>query len=86
MSLDWSILSVLIWLPIAGGIALLALGDGAQQFGRWLALALSVVTFALSFRCLLRSTPPAAMICREARVDSYPALGITWASMAFRCH
>jgi NADH-quinone oxidoreductase subunit M len=48
MSLDWSILSVLIWLPIAGGIALLALGDRAQQFGRWLALAVSVATFALS--------------------------------------
>jgi NADH-quinone oxidoreductase subunit M len=48
MSLDWSILSVLIWLPIAGGIALLALGDRGAQFGRWLALAVAVLTFALS--------------------------------------
>ena len=48
MSLDWSILSVLIWLPIAGGVALLALGDRGVPLGRWLALAVSVATFALS--------------------------------------
>jgi NADH-quinone oxidoreductase subunit M len=48
MQLDWSILSVLIWLPIAGGVALLALGDRGIVFGRWLALAVSVLTFALS--------------------------------------
>ena len=48
MSLDWPILSVLIWLPIAGGVALLALGDRAIDIGRWIALAVSVLTFALS--------------------------------------
>jgi len=48
MPLDWSILSVLIWLPIAGGVALLALGDRSIAAGRWLALAVSAATFALS--------------------------------------
>lgn len=62
MSLDWPILSVLIWLPVAGGIALLALGDRATQFGRWLALAVSVVTFALSIPLFtLFDTTTAAM-------------------------
>ncbi len=44
---DWPILSVLIWLPIAVGVALLALGDRAVV-GRWLALVGSVATFLLS--------------------------------------
>jgi len=48
MSLDWPILSVLIWLPIAGGIALLAVGDNRAALARWVALAVTVLTFALS--------------------------------------
>src|SRR5262245_10880765 len=48
MSLDWSILSVLIWLPIAGGVVLLGIGDRGIAAGRWVALAVSVVAFALS--------------------------------------
>jgi len=61
MSLDWSILSVLIWLPIAGGIALLALGDRGAQLGRWLALAVSVATFALSILLFVQFDATAAM-------------------------
>ena len=45
---DWPILSVLIWLPIAVGVALLALGERAVIAGRWLALVGSLLTFALS--------------------------------------
>jgi NADH-quinone oxidoreductase subunit M len=50
MQFDWSILSVLIWLPIAGGVALLALGDRAANLGRWLALIVTVLTFVLSIQ------------------------------------
>ncbi|RMF94967.1 MAG: NADH-quinone oxidoreductase subunit M [Gammaproteobacteria bacterium] len=41
------LLSLLIWLPIAGGVLVLLLG---QRFGaeRWLSLLLAVLTFALS--------------------------------------
>ena len=42
------LLSLLIWLPIAGGVALLAIGDARIQFGRWLALAVSLATFVAS--------------------------------------
>src|SRR5678815_4641579 len=36
MSLDWPILSTLIWLPIAAGVLLLLLGDERAGFGRCL--------------------------------------------------
>jgi NADH-quinone oxidoreductase subunit M len=48
MQFDWPILSVLIWLPIAGGIATLALGERAIVLGRWIALIATAVTFGLS--------------------------------------
>jgi NADH-quinone oxidoreductase subunit M len=48
MQLDWPILSVLIWLPIAGGFAMLVLGDRGITLGRWIALATTAVTFGLS--------------------------------------
>ena len=42
------LLSTLIWLPILGGIAVLVLGDRRLSLARWVALATSVLTFALS--------------------------------------
>jgi NADH-quinone oxidoreductase subunit M len=48
MQFDWPILSVLIWLPIAGGIATLALGERGIVLGRWIALITTAVAFGLS--------------------------------------
>src|SRR5688572_10337222 len=48
MQFDWPILSVLIWLPIAGGLATLALGERAIALGRWIALITTAVTFGIS--------------------------------------
>jgi len=48
------LLSVLIWLPVIGGLALLAIGDDGDAASaraglmRWVALAVSVVTFLAS--------------------------------------
>ncbi|MCP4090020.1 MAG: NADH-quinone oxidoreductase subunit M [Gammaproteobacteria bacterium] len=44
------LLSTLIWLPVLGGLLILALGDraGAARPDRWLALAISLATFGLS--------------------------------------
>ena len=42
------LLSLLVWLPIVGGIAVLALGDSRISLARWLALATALVTFVLS--------------------------------------
>jgi len=41
------ILSLLTWLPIAGGVAVLAIGDHRASIARWVALLVSLVTLAL---------------------------------------
>ncbi len=41
------LLSWLVWLPIAGGAAVLLLGDRRMAAGRWVALAASLATLAL---------------------------------------
>src|SRR5512145_712114 len=48
MQADWPILSVLVWLPIAAGVLLLLVGDRNASLARWIALAASLVNFAVS--------------------------------------
>jgi NADH-quinone oxidoreductase subunit M len=48
MQFDWPILSVLIWLPVVGGLVMLALGERAIALGRWVALITTAVTFGIS--------------------------------------
>ena len=43
-----ALLSYLIWLPIAAGVVILLLGDRNIVIGRWLALAASLATLALT--------------------------------------
>src|SRR5579863_2595733 len=43
-----NLLSILIWLPIAVGVAVMLLGDRNIMLGRWLALAGSLVTLVLA--------------------------------------
>ncbi len=50
MQFDWPILSVLVWLPILGGVAALALGDRVPAAGRWISLLVTVITFGLSIQ------------------------------------
>jgi NADH-quinone oxidoreductase subunit M len=45
---NWPLLSLLIWLPTLGGALALMLGNARPQAARWLALATSLLTFALS--------------------------------------
>ncbi|HEY6824320.1 MAG TPA: NADH-quinone oxidoreductase subunit M [Steroidobacteraceae bacterium] len=42
------LLSMLIWLPLAAGLAVLALGERRIRAGRWLALAAALATLALT--------------------------------------
>ena len=48
MESNWPILSVLIWLPIIGGLAVVAVGEQRAAMARLLALAVSGLTFVLS--------------------------------------
>ena len=45
---DWPILSLNIWLPIVGGIAVLGSGDKAPDVSRWTALVFAVLSFLAS--------------------------------------
>ena len=48
MSDGLPLLSWLIWLPIAGGLLVLGLGEGRARVVRWAALAVAAATFVLS--------------------------------------
>jgi NADH-quinone oxidoreductase subunit M len=48
MANTWPILSLLIWLPIVGGLAVIAAGEQRAELARLLALAVAGATFVLS--------------------------------------
>ncbi|MDQ2971447.1 MAG: NADH-quinone oxidoreductase subunit M [Pseudomonadota bacterium] len=51
---DWPILSLLIWIPCLGAILVLLAGNARPHVARWLTLAVSVITFAVSMLMLAR--------------------------------
>ena len=48
MASNWPILSLLIWLPIFGGLAVIAAGESRASLAKVMALAVSGLTFILS--------------------------------------
>ncbi|RUM94071.1 MAG: NADH-quinone oxidoreductase subunit M [Thiothrix sp.] len=48
MFADWPLLSILIWLPILGGAAILFVGNRSPDNARWAALVISLLTLLLS--------------------------------------
>ena len=44
MEVHWPLLSVLIWLPILGGLLTLAFGDARAAQGKWFALLVALAT------------------------------------------
>jgi hypothetical protein len=86
--MSWPILSVLVWLPIAGAIAVLLLGSGPRaQFGKHVALATSILTFVLSIPLYTGfDASTAAMQFVEnvpwiRRFEAYYGLGVDGISM-----
>ena len=81
------LLSILIWLPIAAGLAVVLLGDRNIVAGRWLALLASVVTLALSVPLWSSfDTGTAALQFPEKlpwipRFDAWYALGVDGISL-----
>jgi NADH-quinone oxidoreductase subunit M len=55
--MGFGLLSILTWLPIAGGLLLLILGDRRIRVGRWVALAVSVIVFVASIPLWTRFNP-----------------------------
>jgi len=80
-------LSLLIWLPIGAGLAVLLLGDRYIGAGRWLALAATLATLALGVSLWMQfDTATAALQFPErypwiARFDAWYALGVDGISL-----
>ncbi|HIE01866.1 MAG TPA: NADH-quinone oxidoreductase subunit M, partial [Thiotrichaceae bacterium] len=75
---DLSILSVLIWLPILGGIWVLIVGDKQAATARPIALTVSLLTFLLSLPLYFEfNTTTAAMQFTE-QLAWIPAFGINY--------
>jgi NADH-quinone oxidoreductase subunit M len=86
--MNWPLLSVLIWLPIAGAIVVLLLGSGTRvQLGKQVALGVSILTFVASIPLYTRfDSSTAAMQFVEKlpwilRFKAYYALGVDGISM-----
>jgi NADH-quinone oxidoreductase subunit M len=81
------LLSILIWLPIAAGVAIVLLGDRHVGAGRWLALAASLATLALTVPLWGHfDTTTAALQFTERlpwipRFQAYYALGVDGISL-----
>ncbi|HZC86938.1 MAG TPA: NADH-quinone oxidoreductase subunit M [Steroidobacteraceae bacterium] len=82
-----ALLSYLIWLPIAAGVLILLLGERNIVIGRWVALAASLVTLALTVPLWAHfDTTTAAMQFIEQlpwipRFRAYYALGVDGISL-----
>jgi len=80
-------LSVLVWLPIAAGLVILALGDRRLPLARWLALGAAVVTFLLTLPLIAHFDGGSAafQFVERAhwitRFDAYYALGVDGISL-----
>ena len=86
--MNWPLLSIWIWLPIAGAIVVLLLGSGARaQLGKQVALGVSILTFVASIPLYTRfDSSTAAMQFVEKlpwilRFKAYYALGVDGISM-----
>jgi NADH-quinone oxidoreductase subunit M len=85
--MDFPLLSTLIWLPVVGGLAVLAVGDGRPALTRMIALAVSVLTFVASiplFTAFDRTTADMQFVERLPWIDRYSVeyfLGVDGISM-----
>jgi NADH-quinone oxidoreductase subunit M len=73
MSGSLPILSILVWLPILGGVAVLALGDRRPGLVRQLSLAVAVLAFVASLPLWLQFDPHTAAMQFSERAAWIPA-------------
>src|SRR3990172_5816363 len=74
MEFNGPLLSVLIWLPILGGVLVVALGEQKASQARMLALAVSTLTFFLSislFTGFDRGTAAMQFVEHKVWIDSF---------------
>jgi NADH-quinone oxidoreductase subunit M len=72
------LLSWLIWLPIAGGLATLVLGEPRAAAARWLALLTSIATFAVSVPLAASFATGTAAMQFVEKLPWIPSLGASY--------
>src|SRR5688572_941430 len=72
------LLSLLTWLPIAGGLVVLFLGDRGIKLGRWVALATAVVVFGASIPLWTQFDPATWKLQFDEQLPWIPALHATY--------
>ena len=73
-----ALLSLLIWLPIVGAVAVLIVGEERAEFGRWIALLVSLVALALCVP-LYQAFDPALATMQFQELRSWiPAFSINY--------
>ena len=75
---DIGLLSALIWLPIIGGLVVLALGDARLALARWVALGTAVAAFALSVSLWTGFDAGTAAFQSVERLQWIPAFNATY--------
>jgi NADH-quinone oxidoreductase subunit M len=70
----WPILSVLIWFPCLGAILVLLAGAARPRLARWLSLAVTVITFALSLVMLVWFDPGPGNFQMQEMVNWIPGI------------
>ena len=76
--IESALLSILIWLPVAGGVLVLACGDQRIGAVRWIALATAVATFALSVPLYTGFDPSTAAFQFLEQAPWIPAFNATY--------
>src|SRR5262245_9030928 len=76
--MGFGLLSLLTWLPIAGGIAVLLLGDRGIKLGRWVALATAIVVFGASIPLWTGFNPATFRLQFVEQLPWIPALHSTY--------
>jgi NADH-quinone oxidoreductase subunit M len=76
--MESALLSMLIWLPVAGGVLVLACGDQRIGAGRRIALATAVATFALSVPLYTGFDPGSAAFQFLEQAPWIPAFNATY--------
>ncbi|MBK1732261.1 NADH-quinone oxidoreductase subunit M [Thiococcus pfennigii] len=78
MQFDVPLLTLVIWLPILGGVAVLASGDQAAELSKRLALAVAVAAFALSLPLWLAFDSSTAQMQFVERAPWIPGFGVEY--------
>ncbi len=74
MSPDFPLLSWLIWLPITGGIATLAIGDARIKWAQWVGLASSIATLGIGIPLWTRFDTGTALMQFTERAPWIPTV------------